>query len=143
MKKSLFAFSVFVLFQTSFIPVLAQKSGDTISGFVYDNEGPMMMVKVTERDSADNVVAQTTTDIEGRFSIILVNPSDLLKVMYVGYKTVTFPIDSVYFEIIMQDDPRLTPIDITSDVPQEINTIISAISVLKQNRFGPVFKISS
>lgn len=143
MKKSIFAFLVMVLLQTSFIPALAQKSGDTISGFVYDNEGPMMMVKVTERDSADNVVAQTTTDIEGRFSIILVNPLDSLKVMYVGYKTVAFPIDSVYFEIQMQEDPRLPPIDITSDDPQEINTILSAISVFKQKRFGPVFKISS
>ena len=43
----------------------AQKAGDVISGIIEDNEGPMMMVNVTERDAADRIVAHSITDMEG------------------------------------------------------------------------------
>ena len=44
------------------------KAGDMITGTVSDSEGPMMMVGVTERDSANRIVANSVTDKEGIFS---------------------------------------------------------------------------
>ena len=85
--------------------VLAQdkpKAGDTISGVIREEGGPMMMVNVTERDSSDRIVAHTITDMAGNFSFRLVNPDDRIQVSYVGYENVDIPIDKTFFEINMQ-----------------------------------------
>jgi len=87
--------------------VYAQKAGDIITGVVTDNEGPMMMVNVTERDADDRIVAHSITDMEGKFSFKLVNPKDRLKITYVGYETVEVPIRKNHFEIKMQDNARV------------------------------------
>jgi hypothetical protein len=73
MKKHL-VFSAMLLIQAAAVFVFAQQkpqSGDKISGVVFEDDGPMMMVNVTERDSADNIVAHTITDIDGHFSFRL------------------------------------------------------------------------
>jgi TonB-linked SusC/RagA family outer membrane protein len=97
----------------------AQKAGDVISGVIEDNEGPMMMVNVTERDAADRIVAHAITDMEGNFSFRLVNPSDRLQVTYVGYETVDIPIDKVYFEIKMKEAGELPTVEITAERVQQ------------------------
>ena len=97
----------------------AQKAGDVISGVIEDNEGPMMMVNVTERDAADRIVAHAITDMEGNFSFRLVNPNDRLQVTYVGYETVDVPINKTYFEIKMKEAGELPTVEITADRVQE------------------------
>lgn len=91
------------------------KAGDIISGKVTDNEGPMMMVNITERDSADRIVAHCVTDMEGEFSFRLVNPANRLKITYVGYKTVDTLINSTYYEIRMKENESLSKVDITAN----------------------------
>jgi hypothetical protein len=81
----------------------AQKAGDMISGVVYDEEGPMIMVSVTERDREGNVKAHAYTDLEGKFSFTLVNPADRINVTYVGYDAVDLPIDTLYYEIFLKN----------------------------------------
>ena len=108
MKKILFLLSV-LLMQTSTIIMFAQskpKVGEIISGIVSDSDGPMMMVNVVERDSNNRIVAHSITDLDGCFSFRLVNPDHNIQFSYVGYKTVSVPIDTTYFEIKMkeQDD---------------------------------------
>ena len=97
----------------------AQKAGDVISGVIEDNEGPMMMVNVTERDAADRIVAHSITDMEGNFSFRLVNPKDRLQVTYVGYETVDIPIDKTFFEIKLKEQGELPTVEITADRVQE------------------------
>jgi len=99
--------------------LFAQKAGDVISGVVEDNEGPMMMVNVTERDAADRIVAHAITDMEGNFSFRLVNPKDKIQITYVGYETVDLPIDKVYFEIKMKEQGDLPEVVIKADRIQE------------------------
>ena len=99
--------------------LLAQKAGDIISGVIEDNEGPMMMVNVTERDAADRIVAHSITDMEGNFSFRLVNPKDRIQVTYVGYETVDIPIDKTYFQIKMKEQGELPTVEITADRVQE------------------------
>ena len=93
----------------------AQKAGDMISGVVRDNEGPMMLVNVTQRDSLDRIVAQSITDKEGKFSFPLLNPGNTIKVTYLGYETVDIPIDKSYFEIRMKDNPGFEQVELTAD----------------------------
>ena len=101
--------------------LLAQKAGDVISGVIEDNEGPMMMVNVTERDAADRIVAHDVTDMEGNFSFRLVNPNDHLQITYVGYETVDIPIDKTYFEIKMKEAGELPVVEITAERVLETN----------------------
>ena len=93
----------------------AQKAGDMISGVVRDDEGPMMLVNVTQRDSLDRIVAHSITDKEGKFSFPLLNPGNTIKVTYLGYETVDIPIDKSYFEIRMKDNPGSEQVELTAD----------------------------
>ena len=99
--------------------LMAQKAGDVISGVIEDNEGPMMMVNVTERDASDRIVAHDITNINGEFSFTLHNPKDRIQVTYVGYETVDLPIDKLYFEIKMKEQGMLDVVEIVADRVQE------------------------
>jgi TonB-linked SusC/RagA family outer membrane protein len=122
--------------------LLAQKAGDIISGVIEDNDGPMMMVNVTERDAADRIVAHAITDIEGNFSFQLKNPKDRIQISYVGYETVDIPIDKLYFEIKMKDQSDLPPVDIIADrvlegngLPIPLREVGSAITTINMEEF--------
>lgn len=125
MKKLLFLLSV-LLMQTSAIMLFAQskpKAGDIISGIVSDSEGPMMMVNVAERDSMNRIAAHSLTDIDGSFSFRLVDPKRSIQITYVGYETVSIPIDTTYFEIKMKEWDGFSAIDITTDPGHETKGI--------------------
>ena len=125
MKRILFILSV-LLMQTSFIMVFAQgkpQAGDTISGIIRDEDGPMIWVNVTELDSSDCVVAHTVTDLGGNFSFRLVNPENRISIKYVGYETVDIPIDTTFFEIKMKEWDGFSAIDITTDPGHETKGI--------------------
>ena len=81
----------------------AQKAGDVIRGVVSDDEGPMIQVNVVEKNRAGAIVAATTTDLEGQFSLKLQNSSDRIVFTYVGYQTVELPIDTLYFDVRMKE----------------------------------------
>ena len=130
MKKHLVLLSAMLLIQATAVSVFAQqkpKTGDKISGVVFEDDGPMMMVNVTERDSADNIVAHTITDIDGHFSFKLVNPNDRLKISYVGYTPIDIPIDKRYFEIKME-----MPMEEKTVYPRDLEIIGSNSSFMKE-----------
>lgn len=103
MKTSrILSFVLMLIVQTASTLLFAQIAGDMICGVLYDNDGPLMMINVTERDSADRIVAHTTTDMEGHFFFHLVDPSDSITIVYMGYEPVTLPIDRTCFEIEMK-----------------------------------------
>ena len=116
----LISLTVLLFFQAATITAFAQdrpKAGDTISGIIREESGPMMQVYVTERDSTNHVVTYCSTTMDGKFSFVLVNPNDSLKASYVGYVPVVLPIDRTYIEIKMKEQPGLSPIDITGHGP--------------------------
>jgi len=130
----LISITVLLFIQAATTTAFAQdkpKAGDTISGIVCDQEGPMMQVYVTERDSTNHVVTYCSTTMDGKFSFVLVNPKDSIKASYVGYVPVIVPIDRTYIKIKMKEQPG-SPIDITGHgriKPLELKpgTIISGI----------------
>lgn len=103
MRKHLFLLATLLL-QVATVSVSAQQkpqAGDSISGVVFDDEGPLWMVNVVERDSNYSIVAHSITDIKGNFSFRLVNPENRIQITYVGYETIELPIDRTHYEIKM------------------------------------------
>ncbi len=92
----------------------AQQAGDIISGTVNDAFGPVMMANVVELDAANRIIASAVTDLNGNFSFKLKNPKDKLRVSFVGYKTVTLPINKTKFNIKMQDATTLREVTVTT-----------------------------
>ena len=90
-------------------------AGDIITGNVRDNEGPMMVVNVIERDGEERIVAHCVTDMEGNFDFKLVDPDHYLEISYVGYRTVKTPITGTHFEITMSERDDLPKVEIMSD----------------------------
>ena len=95
-------------------PVKAQQPGDIISGTVNDALGPVMMANVVEIDGSNRIMASAVTDLNGNFSFKLKNPKDKLRISFVGYKTVTLPINKTKFIVKMQDATTLADITVTS-----------------------------
>ena len=75
----------------------------------------MIIVNVCERDSLDRIVAHCVTDMEGNFSLKLVNPEHDLEISYVGYKTVKTPITGTHIEITMSERDDLPKVEIMAD----------------------------
>ncbi len=68
--------------------------GVRISGTVTDNDGPVMMGNVVERDANNRIVSATQTDFNGNFSMQIKSTSNKLVVSYVGDKTKVLSIGS-------------------------------------------------
>lgn len=118
MKKHSVIITVLMLIQAVAVSVFAQDkpvAGDMISGVVSSEDGPLMMVNITERDSAFRIVAHTITDIEGRFSFRLVRPGNRLHIDLVGYGSFDAVIDRHSYEIMMKTAPELPPVWISQD----------------------------
>ena len=118
MNKRLFRIIglVIVSCQMSIINSFAQEAGDIISGTVSDAFGPVMMANVVEIDAANRIVASAVTDANGNFSFKLKNPKDKLRFSFVGYKTVTVPINKKKFAIKMED---ATTIKTSTTLPRQ------------------------
>ncbi|MBR6591487.1 MAG: SusC/RagA family TonB-linked outer membrane protein [Prevotella sp.] len=104
---------IFVGSQMS-INTFAQKAGDIISGTVNDAFGPVTMANVVEIDAANRIVASTVTDINGNFSFKLKNPKNKLRISFVGYKTVTLPLNKFKYSVTMRDATQIREVTVTS-----------------------------
>ena len=80
-------------------------AGGMIKGVVKDAEGPMMLVNVTERDATNNIISHSVTDMNGDFTMRIVNPENTLVVRYSGYYSVYSEITGSDFDITMVEDP--------------------------------------
>ena len=100
--------------QWSVVNSWAQQAGDIISGTVNDEMGPVMMANVVEIDASKRIVASAVTDMNGHFSFKLKNPKDKLRVTFVGYKTVTLPINKTKFAIKMEDATQIQEVVVTA-----------------------------
>lgn len=65
-----------------------------ISGTVTDNDGPIMMANVVERDANNRIVSAAQTDFNGNFSMQIKNAKNKLVVSYIGDKTKIISIGS-------------------------------------------------
>ncbi|MEG2157799.1 MAG: SusC/RagA family TonB-linked outer membrane protein [Bacteroidaceae bacterium] len=77
-----------------------------ISGHVFSkSDGPVMMANVLEVDNNNRTVSASMTDMNGNFSMSILNPKNRLKVSYVGYATWSEAIGNrTVFKIEMRDN---------------------------------------
>ena len=87
-KRILFTALICVITQ------LAMAQGVRVSGTVSDNDGPIMMGNVTERDANNRIVSATQTDFNGNFSLTVKSTKNKLVFSYVGDKSKTVTIGS-------------------------------------------------
>lgn len=92
----------------------AQAVGTIVSGLVYDDYGPMVMVNVKEVDVSNRIVAHNITDVNGNFSFKVINPKDRIQVSCVGYKTQTIPFNGTVYKIKMLSDTQLKEVVVSS-----------------------------
>ena len=69
------------------------KAGDVIKGMVIDAQSgdPITMANVSEMNDKDQILAHGITDINGAFSMRIINPDDYLKISHEGYNEVRRP----------------------------------------------------
>ena len=72
---------------TAIVCQAAMAQGVRISGTVTDNDGPVMMGNVVERDANNRIVSAAQTDFNGNFSMQIKSTKNKLVVSYVGDKT--------------------------------------------------------
>ena len=93
-----------------------------ISGRVWsDLDGPVMMANVVERDANDRIVSSAVTDLNGNFSMVIVNPKNRLVISYIGYKTYNEVIGNrTKFDIKMVDNTTIEEVVVRP--PQRTNS---------------------
>ena len=106
MKKIL---SILLLVAGVCISANAQvKAGDIVSGQIWDDLEPLMMVNVVEIDHNNRIVAAGVTDINGNFSFKIVNPKDKIRISYIGCETKVLPITKKSFgKIVLANQTQL------------------------------------
>jgi hypothetical protein len=72
------------------------KAGDVIKGMVIDAQSgdPITMANVSEMNDKDQILAHGITDINGAFSMRIINPDDYLKISHEGYNEVRRPVSN-------------------------------------------------
>ena len=91
---------------TALFSVIAQwamAQGVRISGTLSDNEGPIMMGNVVEKDANNRIVSAAQTDFNGNFSMQIKSTKNRLEFSYVGDKTKSVTIgDKTTFKIKLE-----------------------------------------
>ena len=76
-----------------------------VSGTVEDEDGPVVMGNVVERDANNRIVSATQTDFNGNFSMQVKSKKNKLVFSYVGDKTQTVVIgDKTTFNIMLESE---------------------------------------
>lgn len=111
-------------------------AGDIISGNISDDIEGLMMVNVVEIDANNRIVAHGVTDMNGNFSFRIKSPKDKIRVSYVGYKTVTLPINKKVFKIKMQSNTQIKEVVIKAVKKTQSSGLqipVTEISVAQQS----------
>ncbi|MGE4432665.1 MAG: SusC/RagA family TonB-linked outer membrane protein [Bacteroidales bacterium] len=103
----------------------AQEAGSIIRGVIQDDLGPLSNANVLEVDDANRAVSHTVADVNGNFSLRVVNPkNNKLRVSYIGFRTVTLPIDRMNFKIVMVESTVIQDIVVTAKAMSEGSGLI-------------------
>lgn len=103
----------------------AQEAGSIIRGVIQDDMGPLSNANVLEVDDANRAVSHTVADVNGNFSLRVVNPkNNKLRVSYIGFRTVTLPIDRMNFKIVMVESTIIQDVVVTAKAMSEGSGLI-------------------
>ena len=89
------------------------KAGKKISGVVKDEFDPVFGAIVCEVNENGQVVASTVTDVNGNFTLKVVDPQDKLRISYIGLRTVMLDIDRKAYNVMMKPSTILKTVPVT------------------------------
>ena len=102
MKQKTFLMLLLISFFCTIGSVQAQ-SGGSVTGKVSDAAGELVGVSVVVKGTKNG----TATDVDGKFSLTNVKPSDVLQFSFIGYKTQEVKVGNKKdFQIVMKDDAQ-------------------------------------
>ena len=83
-----------------------------VHGTVSDEFGELTGASVCEIDGTGRIIEATVTDINGNFSMPIKNPKDVIRFSYVGYKTVTMPINREEYAVTLKSETNLKEVTV-------------------------------
>lgn len=88
--------------------------GSRITGRVYDDQGPLSMVNVVEVNNENRIVTHAVANANGEYSIVIKDPSNKLRVNYVGYETQNLSINSTKINIRMNQKNTIPEVTVVA-----------------------------
>ena len=85
-----------------------------VHGTVSDEFGELTGASVCEIDGTGRIIEATVTDINGNFSMPIKNPKDVIRFSYVGYKTVTMPINREEYAVTLKSETNLKEVTVVA-----------------------------
>ncbi|NHB68101.1 SusC/RagA family TonB-linked outer membrane protein [Perlabentimonas gracilis] len=141
MKINFFRLSIIVAL--SLLSSIAQAQPHSISGIVKDAETGEGIIGVTVVEQG--TTTGTTTDLDGAFSFTISNPTATLDVSFVGYKSVSVPVNSrAFIEIVLLVDMmELDEVVVIGYGVQKKKVVTGAISSVSAEEISatPVLRI--
>ncbi|MCH5329666.1 MAG: TonB-dependent receptor [Alistipes sp.] len=127
--RRIFAFAVLCLFSSAWASVYGQSRSVTITGTVYDEMNmPAIGANVLEKNTVNGVA----TDVNGRYSIKLENPSGVLEFSYLGYATQDVAVAGrTEIDVVLQPDNNIEEIVVVGYGVQKKESVVGAISTVE------------
>ena len=91
---------------------VAVKAGDKITGCVKDAAGPLMGANIVEIDGYGRIVATAVSDINGNFTLKVINPEYKIRISYIGLKTQTVDISGGKYEVMMEPNTKMAVVQV-------------------------------
>ena len=91
------------------------KPGQVLTGQVTDEKGePLQTANVTEQDEQGRIYANAVTDVNGNFSIKIVNPEHNIRVSYVGCKTFLTKVSNMPKKVVLPPNDLIQIVDVNA-----------------------------
>ena len=95
----------------------------SVHGTVEDEFGPLMSATVCEVDANGRVVSSCLTDMNGNFTMKVMNQKDKLRFQYVGLTPRELPIDRTSYKVVMESATTLQEVTIKAEKRMEGNSL--------------------
>lgn len=135
-----------ILFTLLPVSMMGQvEAGDVIKGNVANEMGkPMQMVMISELNENKRIVAHAASDVNGDFSLKIVDPAHILQIAYINYETQRVKITGSQMKIVMKGkegvDLTLQPSDtVKGKVTDEKGKPLEKALVAECNEYGGIY----
>ena len=95
----------------------------SVHGTVEDEFGPLMSATVCEVDANGRVISSCLTDMNGNFTMRVVNQKNKLRFQYVGLTPRELPIDRTTYKVIMESATTLQEVTVKAEKRMEGNSL--------------------
>ena len=109
------ALKIYMTMGLLLVSSLAMAQISRISGTVSDDFDVLPGVNVVEIDASNRMVNATVTDMNGNFVLPVKSQKNKVKFSYMGFKTITLPINKTVFKVKMEENAKqMTEVQVTA-----------------------------